>query len=236
MSPILLVVIGLVALGVGILVARWFARANPATIAKVLRWTAIAVLFAALLLVIGLVAFGRSFEGRVLPGVVLGGVAVGGLTETDARTALDSALGGLEDGRIELVASGTTGEITYEEVRRTVDRDGMLVQALGHGRGGTRFEEAIAGLQGLLRPTTIPITIGYDRSTLAAKLAAFRMLAERQPVDARARAYHGTFSAVPAADGLAVDTTAVQAKIAQLEAENARLRSAVEKQPAAPPE
>ncbi|HET8787085.1 MAG TPA: VanW family protein, partial [Candidatus Limnocylindrales bacterium] len=143
----------------------------------------------------------------------LGGVAVGGLTETDARTALDSALGGLEDGRIELVASGTTGEITYEEVRRTVDRDGMLVQALGHGRGGTRFEEAIAGLQGLLRPTTIPITIGYDRPTLAAKLTAFRMLAERQPVDARARAYHGTFSALPGADGLAVDTTAVQAKI-----------------------
>ena len=89
----------------------------------------------------------------------------------------------------------------------------MLVQAIGHGRGGTRFEEAIAGLQGLFRPTTIPISIGYDRSTLVAKLAAFRMLAARQPVDARARRYHGTFSALPAADGLAVDTTAVEAKI-----------------------
>ncbi|MGD9535929.1 MAG: molecular chaperone DnaJ [Alphaproteobacteria bacterium] len=45
MSPILLVVIGLVALGVGILIARWFARANPAAIVKALRWTAIAIAF-----------------------------------------------------------------------------------------------------------------------------------------------------------------------------------------------
>jgi hypothetical protein len=45
MSPILLVVIGLVALGVGVLIVRWFARANPATIAKVLRWTAISIGF-----------------------------------------------------------------------------------------------------------------------------------------------------------------------------------------------
>lgn len=43
MSPILLIVIGLIALGVGIGLASWFARANPAQIAKALRWTAVVV-------------------------------------------------------------------------------------------------------------------------------------------------------------------------------------------------
>ena len=180
---------------------------------RVVRWSAIVALLAVLVGVIALVAFGRSYDGRVLPGVVVGGVAVGGMTEADARTALDSALGGMEDGRIRVAASGTTDEITYAEVRRSIDDEGMLQEAFAHGRGGTRLEEAIAGLQGLLRPTTIPISIGYDRPTLAAKLAAFRVLAEHEAVDARARISHGTFTALPAADGLAVDTTAVQSKI-----------------------
>lgn len=41
MSPILLIVIGLVAVAVGIAAASWLARANPASVAKALRWGAI---------------------------------------------------------------------------------------------------------------------------------------------------------------------------------------------------
>ncbi|MSO74014.1 MAG: molecular chaperone DnaJ [Alphaproteobacteria bacterium] len=41
MSPILLIIIGLIAVGLGLGIANWFARANPASIAKALRWSAI---------------------------------------------------------------------------------------------------------------------------------------------------------------------------------------------------
>jgi vancomycin resistance protein YoaR len=183
------------------------------SIGRILRWSAIVMLFAVLIGVIALVAFGRSYDGRVLPGVVLGGVMVGGMTEAEAQTELDEALGSLEDGEIQLVSSRTTGVITYAEVARRLDEERMLEQALTHGRGGTRFEEAIAGLQGFIRSTSIPIRIGYDRPTLAAKLARFRVLAQRDATDARARIVHGTFTAMPAHEGVVVDTTTVQSQI-----------------------
>jgi vancomycin resistance protein YoaR len=60
---------------------------------------------------------------------------------------------------------------------------------------------------------TVPIRIGYDRPTLAAKLAAFRVLGERPATDATARLLHGTFVATPAHDGVTVDTSGVQDRI-----------------------
>lgn len=180
---------------------------------RAVRRVSLGLLLLVLLGVAGLVAFGKSYDGRILPGVVVGGVAVGGLTEAEARTAVDGALGALEDGQIQLVSSRTTGVVSYAEVGRSIDDDGMLAEALGHGRGATRFEEAIAGLQGLLRPTTVPIRIDYDRSALATKLAAFRALGARPSTDARARMVHGTFVAMPSHEGVSVDTTAIEARI-----------------------
>ena len=89
----------------------------------------------------------------------------------------------------------------------------MLAEALGHGRGATRLEEAIAGLQGYLRPTSVPIRLEYDRTALATKLAAFRALGARAATDARARMLHGTFLAMPAHEGVTVDTTAIESEI-----------------------
>jgi len=188
-------------------------RALGRTVGRVVRWSVILLLLAALAGVVALVAFGRSYDGRVLPGVVVGGVAVGGMTEAQARTAIDDALGALDDGQIQLVSSRTTGVISYAEVGRAIDGQGMLEEALAQGRTGTRFEEALAGLQGLLRPTTVPIRIGYDRPTLAAKLAAFRLAGERQPIDAQAGIVHGSFTTTPAHDGVAVDTSGVEPQI-----------------------
>ena len=188
-------------------------RALGRTVGRVVRWSVILLLLAALAGVVALVAFGRSYDGRVLPGVVVGGVAVGGMTEMQAQTAIDDALAALEDGQIQLVSSRTTGVISYAEVGRAIDGQGMLEEALAQGRTGTRFEEALAGLQGLLRPTTVPIRIGYDRPTLAAKLAAFRLAGERQPIDAQAGIVHGSFTTTPAHDGVAVDTSGVEPQI-----------------------
>ncbi len=69
MSPILLVVIGLIALAVGIGVASWLARANPTRIAKALRWTALAVA----VVVVGVVLL-RVTGPQFLPLVLLFGL------------------------------------------------------------------------------------------------------------------------------------------------------------------
>ena len=180
---------------------------------KILRRVVIAALFGVLLVIGGLAAFAQTYSGRILPGVVVGGVAVGGLSETAARDAIVRALGTLEDGQIQLVSERTTGVIRYAEVRRAIDAEGMLAEAFGYGRGATRFEEAIAGIQGSLRPVALPIRIGYDRPSLAAKLAAFEVLGHRPAIDAIAQVKQGVFSAVPSRDGVEVDTSRVQSLI-----------------------
>ncbi|HET9667445.1 MAG TPA: VanW family protein [Desertimonas sp.] len=162
-----------------------------------------------------LAAFGQSYAGRVLPGIVLGGVDIGGMTEPEARQALDAALGGLEDGQIELVSSRTTAVIPYADVGRVIDDEGMLAGALGYGRAGTKFEEARAGIRGLLEPVTLPVVIDYDRDRLATGLAEFRDLGERSPVDASVAFQRKAFMAMPAADGVAVDTTRIASLIDQ---------------------
>ena len=177
---------------------------------RILRRFVIGALFGVLVVVGALAAFGQSYDGRILPGVVVGGVAVGGLSETEARDAIDRELGAVEDGQIQLVSSRTTGVISFAEVGRTIDEDAMVADALGHGRGGTRLEEAIAGLQGLVRPVALPIRIGYDRPSLAAKLAAFELLGYRPATDASVHVSKGTFSATPSRDGVTVDTARVK--------------------------
>src|ERR1044072_2135887 len=96
-------------------------RALGRSVGRVAAWSVILVLSVALVGVIALVAFGRSYDGRVLPGVVVGGVAVGGMTEAQAKTAIDDALGSLEDGQIQLASSKTTDVISYAEVGRVID-------------------------------------------------------------------------------------------------------------------
>jgi len=180
---------------------------------RILRRFVIGALFGVLVAVGALAAFGQAYSGRILPGVVVGGVAVGGLSATEARDAIDRQLGALEDGQIQLVSSRTTGVITYAEVLRMVDDEAMLEDAVGHGRGGTRFEEAIAGIQGMVRPVMLPIRIGYDRPSLAAKLAAFELLGHRPATDATAKAKSGVFMVTPSHDGVTVETTRVRSLI-----------------------
>lgn len=182
-------------------------------VGRVVRRFTIGALFGVLLAVTGLVAFTQANSGRVLPGVVVGGVALGGMTESEARSALEGAFGALDDGQIQLVSSRTTGVIRYAEVGRVVDEEAMLAAALAHGRTGTRFEEGIAGLQGLMRPTTMPIDLRYHRPTLAAKLAAFEVLGARPSTDATVRVKRGTFVTTPAHEGVEVDTTRVMSLI-----------------------
>jgi vancomycin resistance protein YoaR len=169
----------------------------------------IGALFGVLLVLGAVAAFGQAHAGRILPGVVLGGVSVGGLTEPDARAALEAALGGLEDGRIELVSERTTGVIRYADVGRVVDDDAMLAGAVAYGRNGTRFEEALAGFRAMLRPVSMPIVIGYERERLDKGLAEFRELGRRSATDATIRKRKDGFVATPAHTGVRVDTAAI---------------------------
>jgi vancomycin resistance protein YoaR len=162
------------------------------------------------LLVLGAIAgFGQVYASRVLPGVVIGAVDVSGLTEAQTRTALESTIGHLEKGQITVRSTRDAAVITFADVGRVVELDAMVAEAMAIGRGGSRFDEALAGLRGLLRPTTVPIRLDYDRERLDATLAAFTQRGRRDPVDGSIKVVRFAYVVGGSVDGLQVDTRQV---------------------------
>ena len=86
----------------------------------------------------------------------------------------------------------------------------MLDRASAVGRGGTPFEEAIAGLrQMLLEPVSMPTVVGFDQERLAEELKAFAERGYRQPVDAAVTSTRERLTRSAAVAGVRVDTSAV---------------------------
>jgi vancomycin resistance protein YoaR len=170
-------------------------------------------LFGVLLALGAVAAFGQAYSGRMLPGIVLGGVDVSGMTEPEANAALEAALGRLETGEISVSSPRAQMVIRFDDVRRTVDRQAMLAEAMALGRSGTKFEEALAGLRGMSQPVTLPLLIDYDREALTMALASFRGRGYRAPVDARVIIRKSGFVVGGAVDGVTVDTDLVMTEI-----------------------
>ena len=183
---------------------------------RVARWFVIGALFGVVAVLGGMYAFGQSYTGRILPGVLIGGVDVSGMTEGEARAAVDTAFGGLEDGHITVTSPRASTIIDFEDVGRVIDRDGMVAAAMAEGRAGTRLEEALAGIRGLSQPATLPLLIDYDRDALALALAGFRGSGYRAPIDAGVIKGNGGFVVRGAVDGVALDTGRVTSRIDEI--------------------
>ncbi len=159
-----------------------------------------------LLLVLGaLYGVGQAYAGRILPGVRIDGVDVSGLTQADARSLLAGAFGRLEQGSVTVRSSVGSTKVSFAEVGRRVDVDGMVARAAGVGRGGTWFEEGLAALRLRVEPVTMPALIGYDRDRLAAVLDAIAARAYLAPQDARVTVGRSGYAAVPSVPGVRIE-------------------------------
>jgi vancomycin resistance protein YoaR len=160
------------------------------------------------LLVLGaIVGFGQAYAGRILPGVVIGSVDVSGLTETQALDALRPTVDGLEHGQITVRSIRDSTVISFADMGRVVDDEAMVAAAMALGRDGSRFDEALTGIRGLLQPTTIPIRLGYDRERLTAALSAFTSRGRRAPIDASVRVERFGYIVGGSVTGAQIDTT-----------------------------
>jgi vancomycin resistance protein YoaR len=135
------------------------------------------------------------------------------LTEAQARGALEAAFGHLEEGQITVRSSRDAAVVSFADLGRVVQHEAMIAEAMAIGRSGSRFDEALAGLHGLLRPSTVPIRLDYDRDRLDATLAAFTERSRRAPVDASIKVVRFGYVVGGSVDGLAVDTDGVASAI-----------------------
>jgi vancomycin resistance protein YoaR len=191
-------------------VTRRFALARPGKAAA--RFVAGTLLGVALVLG-GIAGLGQVYAGRILPGVSIGTVDVSGLTAAQAQAALDVAFGGLETGTVTVRSRTDSLSIPLADLGRKVDDGRMIDAAMAVGRDGTRFEEALAAVRGLLKPVTVPVAIDYDHAKLDAALSSFTARSRRAPVDASLVVDGFVYVIGGQVEGVQVDTGGVAPKI-----------------------
>jgi vancomycin resistance protein YoaR len=139
---------------------------------RVARRFVIGFLFGVLLVLGGLAGFHQAFVDRIMPGVLVGDVNVGSLPTAAAREALANRFGPLENGSVVIRTNRDTATIPYARLGRRFDVDAVAAAAAAVGRGGSPFDEAVAGLRLLVRPVVLTPSVGFDRERLAEELAA----------------------------------------------------------------
>ena len=166
----------------------------------------------------GLYAYDQQYAGRILPGVAVGDVDLSGLTPNDARATLDAAYHGYAEGRIVLTGPDGIVAITYAEIGRGLDSEGLVAEALAVGRDGTVIERAIANVRTAARGVHLAPRITFDRQRLNDRMVAIAAALRIEPVEASVAADAKLdFQVVSGHSGRSVDpTAATQAIVLQL--------------------
>jgi vancomycin resistance protein YoaR len=177
-------------------------------------------------LLVGAAAFytyDQLFAGKVLPGVRVGSVDLSGLTPDAARAELLRAYGSLSEGRIVLSGIEEQQVITYAEVGRGPDVNGMVATALAVGRTGSPLDRAVADVRTALRGVVLEPTSTFDDEGLAERVGQIAEGLRIEPVDSTVVIDpEQKFEVVPGHVGRAADSAPVilslTAALAQIDA------------------
>jgi vancomycin resistance protein YoaR len=179
----------------------------------VARRFAIGFLLGVLVVIGGLVGFRQAFADRIMPGVMVGGVDVGSMTPAVARAVLADRFGPLEKGTLVIESSRGNAAIPYARLGRKVELDAMVGRAAAVGRGGSPFDEALAGLRLLARPVTIAPIVSFDRSRLAEELAEFSDSLRIEPLNAAVASGSAGLALSPSLGGERLDANPIVPQI-----------------------
>jgi vancomycin resistance protein YoaR len=129
-------------------------------------------------------AYEQQHVGRVLPGVRIGTVDLSGLDRATAIERLQSAYGGLADGKVVVTASVARVTIPYSAFGRRADVEAMADAALAVGRSGSPVDRALAEVRTAVRGVELTPWITYDASAFASIVSHRLGGLALEPVDA----------------------------------------------------
>jgi vancomycin resistance protein YoaR len=152
-----------------------------------------------------LYAYDRQYEGRILPGVAVGSVDLAGLDPVQARARLVQSFGSLRNGSLVLRRGGQTTEVSFADVDRRLDVDGLVTEALAVGRSADPLERVIGEARTAFRGVTLEprVVIDLDALRLRIEQAAARL--DRDPLDASVTVSADGISMTPGSDGVVAD-------------------------------
>jgi vancomycin resistance protein YoaR len=129
-------------------------------------------------------AYDQQYAGRILHGVRIGSTNVSGMTPEAARAVLAASYRGLSEGRIVLTTPDGPKTITYAEIGRGLDTDGLIAEALVVGRDGSPVDRALANARTAMHGATLSPRVVFDADALAKRIADIADGLHVTPVDA----------------------------------------------------
>ena len=156
-----------------------------------------------------LAAYESSNVGRILPGVHAGSVDLSGLTPAAAAARLREAYASFGDGTVVLSAAGVERTVTFSDLGRRVDADGIVALAMSVGREGPVIERIASNIRMFVRGSDITPFALFERAALRHELAVLAAQVAVAPTDATVTLGETGFTLAPGADGriAEIDTT-----------------------------
>lgn len=155
-----------------------------------------------------LAAYESSNSGRILPGVHVGSVDLSGLSPAQAAARLRSSFGVLEDGTLTIRAGDATREVSYEDLGRRIDVDGIVAEAMSIGRGGPAIERLASNIRILVGGVEIAPTATLERAALRFEISALASKVQRTAKNAAVAPDANGFVVTPGSDGASADVDA----------------------------
>ncbi|TAL06051.1 MAG: hypothetical protein EPO00_11825, partial [Chloroflexota bacterium] len=158
-----------------------------------------------------LAAYESSNVGRILPGVHAGSVDLSGLTPAAAAARLRTAYASFGDGTLVLTAAGVERNVTYADLGRRVDADGIVALAMSVGREGPVIERIASNIRMFVRGTDITPFAILERAALRHEIASLAAEVALAPSDATVTLGAAGFELTPGKDGRIADVDAAMA-------------------------
>ena len=158
---------------------------------------------------------GLATGNTVMRGVNVAGIDLAGLDRAAAREQLAKRLPSLSSGEAVVRIDGTDYPITFEEIGRATDLDGMVAAAMAVGRDGNAIADGIDRLRTLVHATSLPVLVhAYDDAALQAAARRVALAASSYPLEAAVMRDGTTLTIRPSQDGRVVETADVAAAVA----------------------
>ena len=139
---------------------------------------------------------------NVLNGVNVAGVELTGLDRSGAAERLGDELPALDAGAAVVSVGETEIAVPYADLGRGYETDAMLDAALGVGRSGNAFADAVDRLRSLFHATTLPVVVhAYDADALASIAGDVAADVSHSPREAAVLRDGATFTVRESAEG-----------------------------------
>ncbi len=188
--------------------ARRFPRA------RVLVAFLVGMLVVALAAVGSVLAYEQAYAGKVAAGVSVGGVQLSGLTRSEASARLEAAFASVGTGQLTITTQAGPVTLTYAELGRKPDVDGMLAAAFAVGRTGNGLERVVDEARTAIGRLDVKPLVVLDQAVLESRIAAIAAKTNLDPVSASVATGPAGFTDDAATWGRKVDQAATVALIA----------------------